>query len=53
MDCGKAALMVYGVMRERYSEEAFREFNDNLELADLTYRDPVAAQEMLNRRGMD
>lgn len=50
---GKAALLIYGIARERYTPDDFRELNQLLELEDLKVRDPEAAQEMLNRQGMD
>lgn len=40
--------MVYGICRERFGEEDFAKLKQELDLADLTERDPEAAQEMLN-----
>lgn len=49
---GEAALMVWGICRERYPEERFKELNDELELHALQAVDPEAAQELLNAKGM-
>ena len=52
LDRAQAAMMVYGIMRERMNEEDFRAFDEDLELTELAERDPEAAQEVLNAKMM-
>jgi len=44
--------MVYGICREKYSEQDFKDLDDRLELEDLIAVDPEKAQDVLNARMM-
>lgn len=53
LSSGEVALMVYGMLRERYDPEEFVEFERDLDFAVLEVLDPEKAQEELNRRAME
>jgi len=46
-------MLVYTILRERMDKDAFKELEDELLIEDLKVRDPVRAQEILDKRFFD
>lgn len=50
LSVGQASLMVYGLAREAWDHETFKEWDERLEFEELKITDPEKAQNILNQQ---